>query len=400
MFTKKLDIITLFLTLMHIFGASSFPTYANELEKAKAILKEVPLVDGHNDFPWQLYKNVHNQLEDINLEEDLTEKFPNSSNPIATDIPRLKAGLLGAQFWVAYVSCKSAKKDAVRMTLEQIDVIKRYVSKYSNTFQSVTSSTEIMDAFKNGKLGSLIGVEGGHSIDSSLATLRMFYELGVRYMTITHSCNTPWADNWKVDTDEEEPEHNGITHFGKIIIKEMNRLGMLIDLSHVSHKTMDDVLNVTKAPVIFSHSSAFDICNHYRNVQDDILKKVKTNNGIVMVNFYNDYVACNPIANLSIIADHIDYIKNVSGVDHVGIGSDYDGVPRLPEGLEDVSKFPYLFEELLKRGWEEEDLKKLAGLNFLRVFREVEDLKNTQSEMEPYEDYISADAVSDNYCGS
>lgn len=400
MFTKKLDIITLFLTLMHIFGASSFPTYANELEKAKAILKEVPLVDGHNDFPWQLYKNVHNQLEDINLEEDLTEKFPNSSNPIATDIPRLKAGLLGAQFWVAYVSCKSAKKDAVRMTLEQIDVIKRYVSKYSNTFQSVTSSTEIMDAFKNGKLGSLIGVEGGHSIDSSLATLRMFYELGVRYMTITHSCNTPWADNWKVDTDEEEPEHNGITHFGKIIIKEMNRLGMLIDLSHVSHKTMDDVLNVTKAPVIFSHSSAFDICNHYRNVQDDILKKVKTNNGIVMVNFYNDYVACNPIANLSIIADHIDYIKNVSGVDHVGIGSDYDGVPRLPEGLEDVSKFPYLFEELLKRGWEEEDLKKLAGLNFLRVFREVEDLKNTQSEMEPYEDYISADAVSDNYCRS
>jgi len=400
MFTKKLDIITLFLTLMHIFGASSFPTYANELEKAKAILKEVPLVDGHNDFPWQLYKNVHNQLEDINLEEDLTEKFPNSSNPIATDIPRLKAGLLGAQFWVAYVSCKSAKKDAVRMTLEQIDVIKRYVSKYSNTFQSVTSSTEIMDAFKNGKLGSLIGVEGGHSIDSSLATLRMFYELGVRYMTITHSCNTPWADNWKVDTDEEEPEHNGITDFGKIIIKEMNRLGMLIDLSHVSHKTMDDVLNVTKAPVIFSHSSAFDICNHYRNVQDDILKKVKTNNGIVMVNFYNDYVACNPIANLSIIADHIDYIKNVSGVDHVGIGSDYDGVPRLPEGLEDVSKFPYLFEELLKRGWEEEDLKKLAGLNFLRVFREVEDLKNTQSEMEPYEDYISADAVSDNYCRS
>ncbi|XP_014207050.1 dipeptidase 1-like [Copidosoma floridanum] len=248
-------------------------------------------------------------------------------------------------FWVAFVSCQSQYKDAVTLTLRQIDVIKRLVNKYPKNLELVTAADNIETSWKNGKLASLIGVEGGHSLDSNLGVLRLYYELGVRYVTLTHSCNTPWAD---ASPWTDKPVYN-LTEFGKYVVWEMNRLGMLADLSHVSHNVMRDVLNVTRAPIIFSHSSAYAICNNYRNVPNDVLLKVKENEGIVMINFFNDFVNCDKTRNATIddVVAHINYVRNLIGVDHVGIGADYDGVENAPEGLEDViandelSKFPF-----------------------------------------------------------
>lgn len=298
----------------------SVDRYAREAsdydQRAEKILQETPLVDGHNDIPWQLRKNYMNRLENVTLDKD---------NPsFHTDIPRLRKGRVGAQFWSAYVSCRNQFTDSVRLFAEQIDVIHRMVDKYSEDFVFVTSAQGIKDAHNDNKIASLIGVEGGHAMDSSLDTLRMLYDMGGRYMTLTHSCHTPWADS----CTPSKPEHNGLTEFGKIVVKEMNRLGMFVDISHVSHKTMRDVLDVSTAPVIFSHSSAFALCNNKRNVPDDVLKRMPQNGGVVMVNFYNDYLTCSKKANLSDVADHIDHIKNVSGIDHVGLGGDYDGVSR------------------------------------------------------------------------
>ncbi|XP_078103447.1 dipeptidase 1 [Sander vitreus] len=338
------------------------------MTRALQLMSETPLIDGHNDLPWQLRKQFNNELNKVDLYMLKTTH---------TNIPKIKEGRLGAQFWSAYVPCETQYKDAVRQTLEQIDVIHRMCEKYPETFMFATSSQDIIEAFNMNKTASLIGVEGGHSLDSSLGTLRTMYQLGVRYLTLTHSCNTPWADNWLVDTGSEPSQHNGLSPFGKQLIVEMNRLGMLIDLAHVTVAVMNQVLNMSKAPVIFSHSSAYSVCPHKRNVPDDVLKRVKTTGGIVMVNFYNDYVTCSSTATVSDVADHFDHIKKVAGAGIVGFGGDYDGVTRLPEGLEDVSKVPKVVAELLRRGWTDQEVKAALGDNLLRVLREAEKVRDS-----------------------
>lgn len=365
-------------------------------ELAIQYMKEVPLIDGHNDLPWQFKKAVNNMLQTVDLTQTPTW------DPTHTDIPRLRTGQVGAQFWAAYTSCDSQYNDALMHILDQIDVIKRMVQMYPETFDFVTTAQGIVDSHENQKIASLIGVEGGHNIDSSMASLRMLYELGVRYMTVTHSCNTPWADNWLMD-EETNPEHNGLTDFGKDVIREMNRLGMLVDLSHVSVKTMNDVFDLVNAPVMFSHTSAYELCNHYRNAPNSILTRVKENRGVVMVNFYTKYINCPPAnvtaddnyATLAQVADHMDHIKLICGWECVGFGSDYDGVGTVPEGLEDVSKFPDLVTELLQRGWTEEEVKGALGNNLLRVFRAVEEESQRLMLVEktlPYENTMPRDS--------
>ncbi|KAF4789221.1 Dipeptidase 1 [Turdus rufiventris] len=356
-------------------------TGQNYLEDAKRIMNITPVIDGHNDLPWQLLGKFNNQLE--KPEANLTVL-----NDTHTNIPKLREGHVGAQFWSVYVPCDTQNKDAVKRTLEQMDVVQRMCDLYPETFSCVTDPDGIEQAFQNGKVASLMGVEGGHSIDSSLGVLRSLYHLGARYMTLTHSCNTPWADNWLVDTGEEKPVHNGLSPFGKIVVQEMNRLGMMVDLAHVSVNTMKAVLNISKAPVIFSHSSAYGICAHRRNVPDDVLRLVNSTGSLVMVNFYNDYVTCSKKANLSDVADHLDYVKKVAGAGAVGFGGDYDGVSRLPTGLEDVSKYPALVAELLARNWTEEEVKGALAKNLLRVFRQVEEVKKTLQNTAPYESPI------------
>ncbi|KAK3798089.1 hypothetical protein RRG08_034645 [Elysia crispata] len=350
-------------------------------KRASDILTRVPLIDGHNDLPYQFRMRVKNKVWSVDLKTGWPE--------VHTDIPRIRQGQLGAQFWVAYRSCDAQYKDAVRAGLDQVDVIKKYVSRYPDTFRFVTTAQGIEDAFKDNLVGSLIGLEGGHMIDSSMGNLRMFYELGVRYMTLTHNCNTPWAENWLGDVFNQTYGIKGLTDFGEMVVKEMNRIGMMVDLSHVSAQTMRDALRVTRAPVIYSHSSAYHVCNHNRNVRDSVLEIVKENKGVVMVNFYNDYVTCSPNATLNDVADHIDYIKDLIGADYVGIGGDYDGVRRTPVGLEDVSKYPDLFAELLRRRWSVEDLEKLAGKNLLRVFKEVEKVRDSLASEPPNEQLIN-----------
>ncbi len=370
------------------------------IAKVLKLLGEVPLIDGHNDLPWQCRKHG-NDLDAIDLAADTTRL------KMVTDIPRLRAGGIGGQFWSVYVPATMPGPDAVKAAIEQIDVVHRLVARYANTFELALTVADIEQIHRNGKIASLIGLEGGHAIGKSLGLLRMMYQLGARYMTLTHTKNTDWAD-----AAGDKPEHHGLTAFGKSVVLEMNRLGMLVDLSHVSDDTMRTALEVTKAPVIFSHSSARSICGHLRNVPDDVLKLTAENGGIVMVCFLPSYVserarasaaaadtereklrkvypdgsvqleeamlawreahASFHEATLSDVADHIDHIRKRIGSDHIGIGSDFDGFFGATEGLEDVSKFPDLFLELLRRGYTEAELKKIAGLNLLRVLREAE----------------------------
>ncbi len=369
------------------------------LARARALHKQVPLIDGHNDYPWAVREA--DPARDF-AKADITSNVPK----LMTDIPRLREGGVGGQFWSVYVPATMQGKEAVRATLEEVDTVYRMARRWPETFEMARTAADVERAFKNGHIASMIGVEGGHSIDNSLATLRMLQTLGAGYMTLTHSSNTPWADS-----ATDKPALGGLSKFGEEVVREMNWLGMLVDLSHVSPDTMEDALRVAEAPVIFSHSSARALCNVSRNVPDNILQMLPKNGGVVMVTFVPGFISQavadydkevqaqqqalrsqfpnnqayvdagverwrsanpQPRATLQQVADHIDHIRKIAGIDHIGIGSDFDGITSVPVGLEDVSKYPALTAELLKRGYTDQDIKKILGQNVLRVMRQAE----------------------------
>lgn len=391
----------------HQVGISEEEHFTN-LERVYRILESVPLVDGHNDFPMGIRSLLDNDLGLLHMDHDLTKEEPWASywsNHI--DIPRMRKGMMGGQFWSAYISCRSQYKDAVRLFLEQVDVIKQMVSRYPDDLQWVDTAQGIQDAFANGKFASLIGVESGHAISSSLAILRTLYDAGVRYMTLTHGCNTPWADAAQVESGDFPPRSNGLSAFGEKVVLEMNRLGMLVDLSHVSSDSMRDALRVTVAPVIFSHSGARAICSNPRNVPDDVLQMVKEVGGVVMVNFLpyflrDDYPTHN--ATVKDVVAHINHIRAVAGVDHVGIGADYNGIDVTPVGLEDVSHYPEVFAALIEDDtfeWTDEDLAKLAGLNLINTFKSVENVRDELANKNPDNSWIpKQDLGNDTACRS
>lgn len=391
------------------------------VDRARKILDQVPLVDGHNDLPWEYRQRVKNHLAQIDLAAD-TAKL---ERPLHTDIPRLRQGGMGAQFWSVYIPASISGPDAVKTVIEQIDVVHRLVERYPDVFEIALTADDAVRIHKAGKIASLIGMEGGHSIDNSLGSLRQLYNAGARYMTITHSANTDWADAATAD-----PRHGGLTRFGEEVIREMNRLGMLVDLSHVSPETMKDAMAVSEAPVIFSHSSARALTDHPRNVPDDVLRLMPQDGGVVMVTFVPSFVSeavrahgaeddaeearlkalytgdpervkreleawrkANPApkATLAQVADHIEHVRKLAGVDHVGIGSDFDGIGSTPEGLDGVEDFPVLLAELMRRGWTEDEIKKLVGLNALRAFREAEKTAQRLRKERPASDALIED---------
>ena len=381
------------------------------LARARALHRQSPLIDGHNDYPMALRE--HDPAASLDT-LDISKPQPS----IMTDLPRLKEGGVGGQFWSVYVPVERQGADAVTATLGQIDIVYRMLRRYPQALELALSADDIERIFKSGKIASLIGMEGGHSIDNSLANLRMFYRLGARYMTLTHSSNTAWADS-ATDT----PKFGGLAPFGEDVVKEMNWLGMLVDLSHTSPDTMEDALRVTQAPVIFSHSDARAINDHPRNVPDNILQMLPKNGGIVMVTFVPGFVSPKvnawnkeqtaeqdrlkalypgdaakvkegvdawtnahpmPQATVSDVADHVDHIRKVAGIDHIGIGSDFDGITQTVQGLSDVSMYPNLTAELFRRGYSDADVKKILGQNLLRVMRQVEAVsKKLQAERGP-----------------
>lgn len=394
-----------------LLAASAFTARGADdpnLARARAILKRVPLVDGHNDYPWTTHEKAGGDMAKFDLKQPRPE--------IQTDFARLRAGGVGGQFWSVYSPSSVQTADATQTTLAVIDFVRRMTERWPDELQLATSAAEVQAAFAKGRIASLMGVEGGHAINSSLSSLRMLAALGVRYMTLTHSDSTPWADA------AGESAHGGLTRFGEEVVHEMNRSGILVDLSHVSADTMRDALRVAEAPAIFSHSSTRALCDHPRDVPDDVLIELKKNDGVIMITFVPSFVAPEggaqaklaqaekdrlkaaypndpkrvaaeldawfkknpgPKATLSQVADHIDHARSVAGIDHVGIGSDFDGVSKLPEGLEDVSKYPALLAELLRRGYSEADVEKIASRNILRVLAESEKVARRLQEARP-----------------
>ncbi|MFP3940614.1 MAG: dipeptidase [Thermoanaerobaculia bacterium] len=402
-------------------AAEPAPPPQELVERARALLDEVPLVDGHNDAPWQYRDRVGNVLGEIDFAASTLDLDP----PMHTDIPRLEEGGLGAQFWSVYVPVSLDGPEGTAAVMEQIDVVYRLAELYPETFEMAFSPDDVRRIHAAGKIASLVGLEGGHALADSLGVLRQLYRGGARYLTLTHSANTAWADS-----STDAPEHGGLSAFGEEVVREMNRLGMLVDLSHVSAQAMHDALDTTEAPIIFSHSSARALTAHPRNVPDDVLRRLPEDGGVVMVTFVQPFVSeenrrhwaaraaerarlealypgdpeaveeamerwaeghPTPRATYLQVADHIDHLRDVAGIDHVGIGSDFDGIGRGPLGLEGVEDFPVLFAELLRRGYTEEELAKIAGRNVLRVFDRVEEVAGAlQAERPPSEATIES----------
>ncbi len=332
------------------------------MEKAIRALSLTPLVDGHNDLPWQI-RNYEPAPLDV-AAYDISRATGGH-----TDIPRLREGMVGAQWWSVYIPFGAVEEGAAKTQLEQIDVARQFIEKYPEHFELATTAEDVRRIFASGRIASMLRMEGGHAIENSLGALRAFYDLGVRYMTLTHNGDLDWADAHGGDHP-----HGGLTEFGREVVREMNRLGMLVDLSHVSDAVMSDALDVSEAPIIFSHSSVRALRDHTRNVPDFILRRLPENGGVIMITFVPSFLTDDLPATIEDVADHIEHARDVAGIDHVGIGGDYDGITELPVGLEDVSTYPELFAELSRRGWSEEDLRKLAGENALRVMRDAEDV--------------------------
>jgi membrane dipeptidase len=373
-----------------------------ERARIHRILAHTPLIDGHNDLADQIHENYGGDLSRV----DLTHDTSGLEHPLQTDIPRLRAGGVGAQFWSVYVPAELRGAQAGEAVQVQIDLVRQMVAQHPDVFALAESADDIERIHRSGRIASMLGMEGGEPIDSNLAVLRQFRAEGVLYMTLCHALTTAWADS-----ATDAPQHDGLTPFGEQVVLEMNRIGMLVDLSHVSAETMRDALRVSRAPVIFSHSSAYALTHHPRNVPDDVLRLVHRNGGVVMVNFYPGFVSEDvrlwsadrageearqkalhpddpsaaaaglaewsrahprPAATIAQVADHIEHIRDVAGIDNVGIGSDFDGVPFVPDGLTGVEGYPNLFAELIRRGWSDGDLAKLAGGNLLRALRQAE----------------------------
>jgi membrane dipeptidase len=379
------------------------------LAQAKALLAEHPVLDGHNDLPYALREQVGYRIDERDIAKD-------QSAYLQTDLPRLRAGGVGAQFWSVYVPSRLQRETAVTATLEQIDCVRGLAARYPDALRLADTADEVRAAWAAGRIASLMGAEGGHSIGCSLATLRALYALGVRYLTLTHNDNVPWADS-----ATDEPAAGGLTRFGEEVVREMNRLGMLVDLSHVAPDTMRAALRVSRAPVIFSHSSSRAVCDHPRNIPDDVLAALPANGGVAMATFVPTFVlpaagewmrgaaehltahgmdrlastpeamrvlgayeADNPrpVATVSDVADHLDHMREVAGIDHVGLGGDYDGTAFTPAGLADVSSYPNLVAELLRRAWSPADLGKLTWRNALRVLGDAQDAARELSRTE------------------
>lgn len=413
-------------TLAGLFIAVPLVAQQNDLATAtaNAALEAAPVFDGHNDVPNQLRSRRANQIDGFDFVDTLhTGDDHGHSGALHTDLTRLAQGKVGAQFWSVYVPSNPDEAEAVQQVMEQIDVTKRLIARYPQALRYAETADQVERAMAEGKVASLLGMEGGHSIGSSLAVLRQLHALGARYMTLTHNSNTPWAD-----AATDTPVHGGLTDFGKDVVREMNRLGMLVDLSHVSEATMLDALDVAGAPVIFSHSGARAVNGHPRNVPDSVLRRLPYNGGIVMVvalpAFLNeerrqwfarraaeearlkalfqgqpdsvaaamavwDQAHAEPVTTIKHMADHIDHIRNVAGVESIGIGGDFDGMPSGPVGFEDVRGYPLLFAELARRGYSQAELEMIASRNALRVMRAAEAYAASVADMPPIETLIN-----------
>ncbi|MBV9882838.1 MAG: dipeptidase [Sphingomonadaceae bacterium] len=390
-------------------------------QRVERVLRQTPIIDGHNDLPWEIREKFADWRDPLDLEADTSH----GTHPLQTDLPRMRRGHVGGQFWSVWIPTSLTGPAAIQTTLEQIDVVHRMVARYPQALELAGSAADIRRIERAGRIASLIGVEGGHQIGNSPAALRQFYTLGVRYMTLTHSSNNDFADS-----ATDDPRHHGLTRFGLAIVHEMNRLGMLVDLSHVSAETMRQAIAASAAPVIFSHSSARAVTGHPRDVPDDVLRLLPANGGVAMVNFYPPFVServranvaeraaetarlkslypgdpdrrrtelaawvaahPEPPATIADVADHADHIRQVAGVDHIGIGSDFDGMDGAhPQGLEGVDLYPALFAELARRGWSDADLAKLAGGNLLRALERAEQVAASMRNEPPLNATIEA----------